>query len=824
MRVFLLASTAIVLVPATSNAQTATPASAAPTSMPLGADAQGAPAQSKSSENATGQAVDQGLGDIIVTAQRRTESSQRAAIAIDVVQGSDLVAAGVTQVTRLSQLAPALQVQPSPTGSIIFLRGVGNFTVSANSDPAIAFNYDGVYVARSSSTVGVFFDLDRVEVLKGPQGTLYGRNATGGAINVLPTQPKLGELSGYATATYGNYDAVTAEGAVNLPMGEKGAMRISGSVSDHHGYHRDGTDDDKTRSLRVQLKSALTPDLTVRVSGDYSHQGGVGTIVNSVGDYVFNPVTGRYALHPSGLPLSEGEYTPAAQAYRQTVQAGTAGRTLDALTPYPFQHNNFFGSNAEISYDTGAGTLTIVPAWRYASIDLLAAPAFLYRNREKDEQYSIEARFEGKRIGIFDYTLGFYYFDERIHTRTSLSISSAVSFLDDRYKTDSYAPFGRVTANISDRLRLVGGVRYTDDKKSFKGTTTNGAIVCLNFTPAPNCPNAPLFPIVDSPSQIPYFPPQGVPVIPLAFAITPVGPVPTLIVARNDRVDDSRLRNNRVTYRGAVEFDLFPRSLLYASYETGYRSGGFSPATGFETFQPEYITAWTIGLKNRLFDNRVQLNVEGFYWKYRDQQVNHVGLDLAGQTANFTQNIGRSTIKGFEVEGRFLATRNSLLSFDAQYLDAKNKSFLYQQAVGAPGTPPPLTGCAVSVSANPALYDINCAGLTSYNSPKWTINLSGQQTIPLGDYKFVAGVDTQFRTRRNIGFQYLAEQTIGSDWTTNAQLLFGPANEHWSIAGYVRNIENDRVPVYSSLHPTAPILITGNTAPRTYGVRASVRF
>jgi iron complex outermembrane receptor protein len=657
MRAILLASTAIAMLPVMSFAQTTTPGSAAPILKPLGSGEPAASAQSTPSGSAISQGADQGLGDIIVTAQRRTESSQRAAIAIDVVQGSDLVAAGITQVSRLSQLAPALQVQPSPTGSIIFLRGVGNFTVSANSDPAIAFNYDGVYIARSSSTVGVFFDLDRVEVLKGPQGTLYGRNATGGAINVLPTQPKLGELSGYATATYGNYNAVTAEGAINLPLGDKGAMRISGSISDHDGYHRDGTDDDKTKSLRVQFKSELTPDLTVRVSGDYSHQGGVGTVVNTVGDYVFNPLTGRNSLHPSGLPLSEGEYTPAAQAYRQTVQAGTAGRTLDALTPYPFQRNDFFGTNAEINYRTGAGTITILPAWRYSSLNLLAAPAFLYRNREKDEQFSVEARFEGNRIGIFDYTLGAYYFNEHIHTKTSLSLSSAIAFLDNRYKTESYAPFGRITAHVSDRLRLVGGVRYTDDKKSFSGPVTSGAIVCLNFTPAPNCPNAPLFPIVDSPSQIPYFPPQGVPVIPLAFAFTPAGPVPTLIVARTDHPYDSHLQNNRVTYRGAVEFDLFPRSLLYASYETGYRSGGFSPAIGFETFQPEYITAWTIGMKNRLFGNRVQLNFEGFYWKYRNQQVNHVGLDLAGQTANFTQNIGRSTIKGFEVEGRVLATR-----------------------------------------------------------------------------------------------------------------------------------------------------------------------
>ncbi|WP_375404754.1 TonB-dependent receptor, partial [uncultured Sphingomonas sp.] len=515
-----------------------------------------------------------GLGDIIVTAQRREENLQRAAVAVDVVQGADLVTAGVTQVDRLGELAPALTIQPTGTGNITFLRGVGNFTVSANSDPAIAFNYDGVYVGRPSSQTGVFFDLERIEILKGPQGTLYGRNATGGAINVIPVQPRLGELSGYATASYGNYDAITAEGAVNAPLGANGALRISGSVARRDGYLRDGTSDERTESLRVQLKSELTPALTVRVAGDYSHTGGVGAGVSYIGNYLFNPAAGGYLLIPSGVPVADGQYTPAGQAYRTRVPAGTAGRFLDPLERTPFQQNDFLGTNAEISYDTGAGVLTIVPAWRYASLNFLAAPSFLYRNREKDEQFSLEARFEGTRIGIFDYTIGGYVYDEKIKSRLALSLSSAVTFQDVRYKTRSYAPFGRVTAHLTDQLRLVGGVRYTDDKKRFSGTTTAGAIVCLNFVNGiPTCPNAPLFPLTDRADQIPFaFPPPGVPVLPLFSGGVPTG----AIVVRTDRNDDSRLKNNKVTYRAAVEFDVAERSLFYASFETGYRSGGFS--------------------------------------------------------------------------------------------------------------------------------------------------------------------------------------------------------------------------------------------------------
>ena len=230
--------------------------------------AQTAPADAATSAEAD--APQEGLGDIVVTAQRREESSQKAAVPLSVIDGEALLAAGITQVDRLNLLAPALQVQSSSTGNLIFLRGVGNFNVVATSDPAVAFNYDGVYVGRPTNSTGVFYDLSRVEVLKGPQGILYGRNATGGAINVLPQQPRLGEFSGYVSATYGNYDTINAEGAINAPLGENGALRLSLATANHDGYLRDGTQDEDTIAGRFQLKSELTPDLTIRFAMDYA--------------------------------------------------------------------------------------------------------------------------------------------------------------------------------------------------------------------------------------------------------------------------------------------------------------------------------------------------------------------------------------------------------------------------------------------------------------------------------------------------------------------------------------------------------------------------
>jgi iron complex outermembrane receptor protein len=748
------------------------------------------------------------LGDIVVTAQRKSESLQRAAVTVNVAQGAELIAAGITEPYRLSELAPGLTVEPTGAGNLIFIRGVGNLTTTPNSDPATAFNYDGVYIGRPTATNGLFFDLDRVEVLKGPQGTLYGRNATGGAINVIPTQPKLGEFSGYATGSYGNYNTRTLEGAINAPLGDDGAMRISGSIAQHDGYLKDGTYDNDTKSLRVQLKARLTPNLTVRMAGDYAHVGGSSFAAGYLGTYTSSPAGNVF--NSAGLPLSEGIFTPAAQAYRTSLIAGTAKRPYDPVAPFPYHKDNFFGVNAQIDWQTPIGTLTVIPAWRYSALDSKSNSGFFYRLREKDEQFSLEARLTGHRIGMFDYVLGAFYYDEDIKSRISVSVQSVTSFPGlNHYHTKSLAPFARLTANVTDRLRVVGGARYTRDIKSFVGTTVSFQIICV----APSCPNVPLLPPVDYFTDYPFPIPATAGVVPYA---------PGALLGRGaTRNDNTSLVNKRTTYHGGVEFDIARQSLLYATVETGYRAGGFNPATGFETYAPEYITAYTIGSKNRFFDNRVQLNIEAFLWNYRNQQVSHVGVDLSTppRAANFTQNVGRSRIKGVEVEGRVLITPTTLVSADVQYLDAKYLSFSYPQLFT--GTAP-LTGCPTSV--NGTLVTVDCSGRQALNSPKWTINLAAQQTIPLGEYKIVGGVDSHHLSSRYVGFDYLPQQLVGPTWTTNAQLTFGPKNDRWSISGFVRNIENRRITLNEGIVPTTTIVTAGTSAPRTYGVRASVKF
>ena len=789
------------------NAGAATPTS------PVGAESSTTTAAAASSSTPVGarQGGPAALSEIVVTAQRRSENLQKAAIAVDVVGGRDLVKNNITTPNDLGFLVPALT--PSPGG--FFLRGVGNFTVDAYADPAIAFNYDGVYIGRIADTQGYFYDLQRVEVLKGPQGTLYGRNATGGAINVIPEVPKLGAYSGYVNMAGGNYDFYDVEGAVNLPVGDDTAIRLSANVVGHSGYLTDGTSDERTRAGRVQILHRFTQNLTVRVAADYEEVTGAGLGANYAGRYAYNGTGFSYV--PANVSRSSGQYDPEDQAFHNTAPAGPAGRNLQTITDYPYLNEKFYGIESEVDYDTPIGKLVIEPEYRRSTPNnrstLLSFPV---DDQEMDEQYSVETRFLGKRISIFDYTIGGLYYHEDNIGRYEINQQDIDVFQNYNQTTRSYAIFGRATAHLTDRLRLVGGVRYTDDYKTMNQQSTTAQVICLSQPVIP-CPNAPLFSFAWTPEQetsVPV-PPFGVPALPI-----PGTGIPGALSIRRDIDSDIALDDHRTTYRGAIEFDVTPRSLAYGSVETGFRSGGFNQAVGYLTYKPEYITAYTIGLKNRFLENRLQLNLEGFVWNYRDQQINHLGIDGAGVQSLFTQNVGRSIEQGGEAEARYLLTPDTVVSSDIQYLDTNYGSFSFTQPTNAG---PILTGCALS-AASGAVATVNCSGKPVFNSPKWTINLGVEQTFHLDAYNLVFSGDTQYKTSRYVGFEYLPQELAPPVWQTNAELTLTPLAGPWSVQFFVHNIENVRYTENANFGAIGYLLSYNTSPPRTFGGRLSLRF
>ena len=779
-----------------------------------------------------------GLADIIISAQRRDESAQRAAVPIDVVSNRELANAGVVTTTNINAAVPSLYVSKGGgVNTSYFIRGVGNFTNNGYSDPAVAFNVDGVYYARPGSTVGTFFDLERIEVLKGPQGTLYGRNATGGAVNVISVKPVPGVFSGYASAGYGNYNAFNIEGAINIPMGPDGALRISGNYIDRDGFNSDGTNDEKGYAVRVQMLANLTSNLTVRVSGDYSHNGGKGVGGTYTGAINLTPGSAATATSPANYTIVPTGFDPRSGLFSPSNATYFAGRVLGGprINPgplaTPFQNNDFIGASAEFNWKTGIGTFTFIPAFRDSRIDTLYnGPSFRGGLvAEHDEQFSAELRLAGKRVGPVDWLIGGFVFDERIKGKYTISQYTVNTFQSFDSRTKSAAVFGRLTLNVGDHFRIVGGVRYTQDKKRFDGVGQNLIEICTN--PA-GCIGGPSVPVTTSLAQ-------------LGTIITvPTAPGPANSVAFGTNGNrlfyvpitiPGRLNRDKVTYRAAVEYDVGPRSLLYASYETGYRTGGFNFTLGRESYEPEFIKAATIGMKNRFFDNKLQLNIEAFYWKYTNQQVAHFGLDATGGNSYFTENIGKSTIKGIDIDAQFRATPTTLLKGSVQFLDNKLDSFTYNTLRDSAGNAfPPAVGCpatagtallpgSTTVSGN--VWIVNCSGKPGYNSPKVALNGGIEQTIPVGDYEVVLSVDGRYRSNRSTSFEFLPFQESGSDFTADAAIRFGPTGGKWSITGYVQNLTDRTIPVLSQFAgTTGNVIVTNYAPPRTYGVRARIGF
>lgn len=764
---------------------------AAPASQPAPAAAQ--PAQD-----------DGGLDTIIVTAQRRAENLQNAAIAITAVGSEQLIRAGVTDTTQLTQVAPSLQIGAiAGSANTFYLRGVGNFTTNSQSDAAVSFNVDGVPFARSQAAHGVFYDLERVEVLKGPQGILYGRNSTGGAINVITAKPKIGQFSGFVQGEYGNFDAYNVTAAVNVPVGPHSALRVAGQISGHDGYYSDGTGDDNLRAVRAQFATELGDSVRLVIGGDYAHQGGIGA-----------------GATIAGLDRSQriGLFDPRADARYAGTYAFLAGNFLyplpDAEFP-PYNNNEFWGIYAQADIDTPIGTLTILPAFRKTKLDQRNyAPGFDYFDVMDSQQTSVEVRLASEKGGFLDYLLGGFYMNEKTD---EFPIYNQQYFVGDAYfgsRTNSYAIFGQLTANLSERLRISAGARYTVDEKKGIIDSTNLGVVCFASFVGGSCPGTPAIREDQSP-QIGYTP--GGQVIP----IQPWGPGGAVLQTTRIQIAPERTFK-KPTFRAGVEYDLSKDSLLYATFETGFKAGGFFSTIDNPVFLPETITAFTVGSKNTFANNRIRLNVEGFYWTYKDQQVSHLSADSQGGIQFATENVGKTRIWGFEVEGQYRVTPSTRLFGTVQYLNATYTDFVYLTPA-ATGTP--TTGCNV-LNPTGASFAVDCSGRRPPNSPEWTLAGGVEQVIPAGNGEFVLNLDARYQSGAYTGFEQLASQYQPGYATVNAQLRYTFTNPKVTIAAYVNNLFDVQAAGFSLPNPRAgaALVIESLRPPRTFGVRLRYDF
>lgn len=725
------------------------------------------------------------LQEVVVTAQRREESLQRAALSIDAIGAEQLAGAGVTEAEHLTQLSPSLQVAPGGGPYSMFsVRGISNFAVNAFGDTAIAFNVDGVYLARPTAAHGVFYDLERVEVVKGPQGILYGRNATGGAINVITRRPTLGKWNGDLALDVGDYGKVVANGALNAPIGERAALRVAFQSVKRDGYFSSGTDDEDGWAGRVSLRVDPSDDLSLLLRADYAKQDGKGagsTALVADGDHGKPLADDRVGLEDQGaLYVPPNSFIPTSRPLPTDV----------------FNDNAFYGAMLEAQWTTSAGTLTVLPAYRKVETRFLSnVPAFYLGDLGgNSRQDSLEARFASNGQSAFRYVVGAYYLNEDVgsHQIFENAIGGTTSDQSVDSSTKTWAAFSQLTFALSDTFRLVAGGRYTSEDKR----TDSQRWDPTRFQPPALPPNPPCN-------------------FSRATGTCAVGPP----------VFDMHESKNwtSTTWKAGVEWDARPSSLLYANVSTGFKAGGFFfGPTGNNTYEPEKVTAYTVGSKNRFLYDRLQLNAEVFYLDYKDQQISHLVQTNRGPLF-VTSNAGTATVQGAEAQLEYLLPNGTKISGQVQYLDTRYDDL----TLDVPAFADNYFGCALASTAA-GINVRDCSGKPLLQSPKWTLALALEHSFKVGQgATLTPQLSSRYESERDTAYNYIAQTRSDKYTSTDFSLSFAPASGHWYTTAYVRNIENDDVISFAFPNPGYPAInvVSGTLKPpRTYGLQVGAHF
>lgn len=699
-------------------------------------------------------------GDIVVTATRDRTLLSKTPLSITAIGGDALLSSGVTNPLALANEVPNLEMNRY-FGLQITIRGVSNSDTTAKGDPSAAFLFNGVYIARPQAQETSFFDIDRVEVLRGPQGTLYGRNSTAGVVNVITKRPGR-EFEAVGNIGYGNYNNAQADLAVNMPVGDRVAVRVAGSLdrrdtffTNEPGEKYSANRFKDNKSARASVNWDPTDSINLLVIGDYTSLRGVPQQFID-GSSFFAPTDGDTSNrhYVSGLSTSE--------RLRR-------GYLMD-FDPHADDHS--YGIQAELNWNLGPVTATYLGSYRRftmdeAYTDLLGqvSPTYTF---QAYNQNSHELRFSLNDVNGLKLQFGGMYF----HENSTQYYDQPNYFGVDHFILDygptraaSYAGFGQATYSVTEGLRITGGLRYTHDEKSQFG------LVILKIA--------------------------GIPDI-----VSPGG---------------ADVSFNKVTWRAGLDYDLDTYNLLYGTVSTGYKAGGFNdgclagstpggqacgtPLSAQQLFyKPESITSYEAGLKGRTPDGVLRYAVTGFYYDYKDLQLNATTY-FQGVASLLVQNAAKARIYGLEVETTLKPSHRSQLSVFGSLLSAKYRDYL---PLGEGGP--------------------DFGGRSLDRTPKASITGSYTYTLPLA---------TAGSLEFNLRAKWSASYWLGSVSTTQRFLqksysrteisaTYNAPGNRWYLQGYARNLENN-------VQLTAVTNIAGTLAvvpsdPRTYGVRAGFRF
>ncbi len=861
------------------------------------------------------------VGEVVVTAQRRAEKLQSVPLSVVAIGSEQLKTADVTQVDRLEQIAPGLRIGRSGSDPRPALRGTFTSAIQGNNDPRIGFYIDEIYQSRTSQLSIPFVDLQRVEVQKGPQGTLFGRNSFGGNI-AITTAPPTDSFDAGIDGIYGNYDRKLIEGFINVPLAPGLAARFAGNYENRDGfinniYNPAATADDKNQYyLRGSLR--WVPQnfnkLEVTVHGSYWNEDdhGNGAFGSKAIGALYNP---NYQVAPGGtlnLPNASavtlpGGYVgydnqansliPYSVFYRDGI-TDINGADVGIAIPGPYTLRTDYASIQKIKSYQFSGTInydlnsfirlrsitgyTNFNALRTRDADGTSAPKGIGYFLTKDEAVSQEFQVQSiDKNSPFQYTFGLYYLHDTVpdayigeenRNYTTLgaiatggypiyfnnySYSSLVNyaaplanninnslvtanrsdsvnpltFLD----TESKAAYGQVSYTFDKKLTFTGGIRYTDDHKSFASALQQGA-TGGTFAFSPGFGVAPTLDFNHA-----------------CNGYTAADPSSTATNAANALLTRCGVAAfHFFTYRAAVDYKIDSDHLVYASFNTGKHAGGFSysPRPGQTTLNPvqtENVEAYEIGSKNQFFDHRLQVNVAAYYNYYTNLQisVSYPNPLLPGSVSTYSQNGQSNNTPGIDFEVLAKPIPALTINFAVNYMHARDNPVVISGtssnnlcSIGTSASCP-LVGVGLNGGilpnpvSNPNLF-VQVPGTSTYNTltyntkvqvqdqPDWTVQGGAAYTFNLqrlGD--LTAEVQTYF----NGGYLLSAitpNYNQSSFTKTELRLTYAPPGGHLTVEGFVENLENVAVVNRVTL---SNYTYDGNyEAPRTYGVKLSYRY
>lgn len=718
---------------------------------------------------------DTGVGVIIVTAERTATNIQDTPISVTALSGEQLEATGAIVINDLAATVPNLTSTTGPQGSAdanFFIRGVGQFDFIVTNDPGVGLYVDGVYLGRTVGAMLDAGDVERVEVLRGPQGTLFGRNTLGGAVSVVTKQPDPGVFSGEVQATYGSRDRIDLDASLNVPIGDSSAARVYGFYRQQDGFADNVvTGEDFGRIERYggrgQLRFEIGPDVQIDLSADYSldRSNPAPSVLNAIVPLPFFP--------PAAL---------------NDVQDPDNFYNIFASNS-PEARNEVYGFSGTVTINLGAAELKSITAYRnldgFSTSDPDGTRFQLYDQivTTQQEQFSQEIQLTGEAFDeSLTYLIGGYYFNEDAAQVLDLCfapISSAMAMpfqacnvwsQGNDQETESFAVFGQGRLEVTDGLSFTLGGRYTWDEKNIVSNQF------FDFRPQLVGPGA---------------------VFGFGLPPTLIGQAITLPIVTDL---PGSVSFEKFTPKVGIEYEPSSDILLYASYSEGFRAGGFNgrliaPQTSIPTFEPDTNETFEIGLKSDLLNRALRFNLTLFHSKYKGIQQT-----IADPAVQFrVANAGDATLKGFETEIAIVPTDGLRFDFAVGYTDSEFED--------VPVTVGPINGNRLPFS------------------PEWTVSAAVQYDIDLGGSTLTPRVD--FRYQSDVfftAFNLPFEEQDGYG-LFNGRITWTDASEQITLSAFALNLFDVE---YFTFGQNA--LMSQGVAynylgrPREFGVSAGFRF